>query len=109
MVGAAEEEPTAPLSPEQILVVEELAPDRFDLRHLGEESVATCVQQPPIPPPGTAEATDLFVGLQDHRDEFALGQAPCGGQPGGAGTDDHDLRLVAGRTAHGSTVVIASA
>ena len=52
--------------PEQEVVVrQDLVPERLDLRHLGEEAVAADVEAPAVALDGAADATDHRVGLED--------------------------------------------
>ena len=51
----------------EVLVGEDLVPERLDLLHLGEEAVAADVEAPAVALDGPADAADDVVGLEDGR------------------------------------------
>ena len=76
---------------EEVVLTEDLEPQVVDRLHLREEPVATDVEAPAVAHRGAADAADDVVGLEHRGGDAPLGEHVGGGEPGGAGTDDHDL------------------
>ncbi len=83
-----------PRAHQEVLVGQDLVPERLDLGHLGEEPVAADVEAPALALGGTADATDHGVALDDGDRHVALHQLERGGEPGRSGSDHDYLRLV---------------
>ena len=76
---------------QEVVLAEDLEPQVVDRLHLGEEPVAADVEAPAVAHGGAADAADDVVGLEHGRGHAPLGEHVRGGEPGGAGTDDHDV------------------
>jgi hypothetical protein len=75
---------------QEVLVGQDLVPQRLDRPGLGEEAVAADVEAPSPALHGPADAADHVVGLEDGRPHPGLDQLVGGGQPGRPGPDDDD-------------------
>jgi hypothetical protein len=74
----------------EVLVGQDLVPQRLDLGHLGEEAVPADIEAPAVAHLGAGDATDDVVGLlEDRRGNAVLVQLEGGGEAGRAGAD-HD-------------------
>ena len=77
----------------EILVRQDLVPERLHVLHLREESVAPDVEPPPVALDRPADATDNGVGLENRGpDAVSLREDVRGGQPRGAGANDDHMR-----------------
>jgi hypothetical protein len=80
-----------PRTEEEVVVGQDLVPQRLDLGHLGEEAVAADVEPPAVTFDGAADAADLIGSFQHRRRDPFLVQLEGGGEPGRTGPDDDDL------------------
>ena len=91
---AAVEDAAHPRPHQEVLVRQDLVPERLDLGHLGEEPVAADVEAPALALGGAADAADHRVALDDGDGHLALHQLECGGETGRTCSDHDYLRLV---------------
>jgi hypothetical protein len=75
----------------EVLVREDLVPERLHLRDLREEPVAADVEAVPVGDDGAADAAHHVVRFQHGGGGAALAELVGGGEAGGAGADDDDL------------------
>ena len=82
------------------LVAEDLVPELFDGRDLGEEAVAADVEAIALVLRGARDAADDVVGFEHGDAHSRLGEQIGRRQAGRAGADDHDVivRLKAARS-----------
>ncbi len=73
---------------------QQFVPHLLDLGDLGEKAVATDVESPAFSLDGLGDASDHVAGFEDHGTGVALGKFVGGGEPSGAGTDDHDRGVI---------------
>src|SRR5690606_13491718 len=76
---------------QEVLVGQDLVPEGLHLGDLGEEPVAADVEPPPVALDGAGGAADLVGRLEHGAGTARLRQLVGGGEPGGAGSDDHHV------------------
>ena len=87
---------------QEILVGQDLVPERLDFGHLGEEAVAADVEAPAVALDGPADPPDHVVGFQDGGvDDAEAGELVRRCEPCRPGTDDDDLLVIHGESSHG--------
>jgi hypothetical protein len=96
VVLAAVVDAAHPRPEQEVLVGQDLVPERLDLADLGEEPVATDVEPPPVSLDGAADAADHAVGLEHRRPNADLPQLVGRGQARRTRADDDDGTGIAG-------------
>ena len=86
---------------QEVVLGQDLVPERLDLGHLGEEAVAADVEAPAVALDGAADAADDVVGFEHGGvDDAGAAQLVGRGEPRRAGTDDDDLVVSHGGPGH---------
>ena len=83
-------DPAHPRAQDELVLGEDLVPQRLDLGHLGEEAVPADVEPPAVALRGAGDAAHHRVALQHRGGDPGLHQLVGGRQARRTGADDHD-------------------